>query len=133
MIFDPGRSSHLTSFHVSYSQLIRKMPSRSASPTSFRKPCTLCSKPQPVLVRCKIDSTGTWHLVCPGKCWKSVSGGTIDAAGHKDEFPHYIYGGMWKNKHELVSAKKPKRKANDASTMEDKGDEHSAEHNEQID
>lgn len=24
------------------------------------------------------------------------------------EHPHYHYGGMWKNKHEAVSAKKPK-------------------------
>lgn len=24
------------------------------------------------------------------------------------EHPHYRYGGMWKNKHEAVSAKKPK-------------------------
>jgi hypothetical protein len=52
-----------------------------------------------------------WQFVCPGKCWTSVSGGAVDAAGHKDEFPHYRYGGMWKNKHELVSAKKPKQKA----------------------
>jgi hypothetical protein len=92
-------------------QIASEMPSRSVSPTSFRKPCTLCSKPQPVLVRCQIDSSGTWHLFCPGKCWKSVSGGVVDAAGHRDEFPHYRYGGMWKNKYEMVSAKKPKKKA----------------------
>ena len=61
-------------------------------------------------MRCQIDASGTWHLVCPGKCWTSVSGGTIDAAGHRDEFPYYRYGGMWKNKHEMVSAKKPKEK-----------------------
>ena len=110
----PSSSSHFHSLipDVDNSSLSNKrvMSSRSASPTSFRKPCTLCSKPQPVLVRCQIDASGTWHLVCPGKCWTSVSGGTIDAAGHRDEFPYYRYGGMWKNKHEMVSAKKPKEK-----------------------
>lgn len=113
------------------------MPSRSASPTSFRKSCTLCSQPQPVLVRCQIDATGAWHFVCPGHCWRSVSGGTIDAAGHRDEFPHYRYGGMYKNKHELVSAKKPKPKRNretkDTSGGEGMGDEFSGVSNEQID
>jgi len=112
-------NSTTSSRHIlrSPSQITITMPSRSASPTSFRKPCSLCSTPQPVLVRCQIDSSGTWHLVCPGKCWKSVSGGTIDAAGHEDELPHYRYGGMWKNKHELVSAKKPKRKAKSANIV----------------
>ena len=26
-----------------------------------------------------------------------------------EEHPYYQYGGMWKNKHALVSAKKPKK------------------------
>ena len=80
---------------------------------SFRKPCTLCQTSRPVLVRCQIDETRTWHMVCPGKCWKSVSGGEVDARGHEDEFPFYRYGGMWKNKHEPVSAKmKTKERGN---------------------
>ncbi len=83
---------------------------RELSPTAFRKPCTLCHTPRNVLVRCQIDETGAWHFVCTGKCWKCVSGGTIDAAGHKSEHPFYRYGGMWKNKHENVSAKKKSRK-----------------------
>ena len=82
---------------------------RNLSPTAFRKPCTLCQRPRSVLVRCQIDETSTWHFVCTGKCWKSVSGGTVDAAGYKDEYPHYRYGGMWKNKHEGVSAKKKRK------------------------
>ena len=58
------------------------------------KPCTLCGRRQPVLVRCQIDETGTWHFVCAGRCWKSVSGGVEDARGREDEFPLYRYGGM---------------------------------------
>ncbi|KAL9532343.1 hypothetical protein SMMN14_04805, partial [Sphaerulina musiva] len=73
------------------------------------KPCTLCHTPRPVLVRCQIDDSGTWHMVCPGNCWKSVSGGMEDARGREEEFPWYRYGGMWKNKHAdgPISAKKP--------------------------
>jgi len=80
---------------------------RSPSPSTFRKPCAMCSTPSDVLVRCRIDSTATWHLVCPKKCWKEVSGGVVD--GDPDH-TYYQYGGMWKNKHALVSAKKPKAK-----------------------
>ena len=58
------------------------------------KPCTLCGIPRPVLVRCQIDDSGTWHFVCPGKCWRDVSGGVQDAKGHQAEHPHYRYGGM---------------------------------------
>ncbi|KUJ18767.1 uncharacterized protein LY89DRAFT_557121, partial [Mollisia scopiformis] len=66
------------------------------------KPCTLCQQPRNVLIRCQIDATRQWHFVCPGKCWRSVSGGTPDGdADHRD----YRYGGTWKNKHEYVSAK----------------------------
>jgi hypothetical protein len=73
----------------------------------YRKPCTLCETPRDVLVRCQIDESGTWHFVCPGSCWKRVSGGVIDG-DKSQEHSHYRYGGMWKNKHEAVSAKKPK-------------------------
>ena len=88
-------------------------------PESYRKPCTLCHKPRDVLVRCQIDEAsvadthpdlkpGAWHFVCPGSCWKRVSGGVIDgdlAEGREG----YRYGGMWKNKHAGVSAKVPRR------------------------
>ena len=72
----------------------------------YRKPCTLCEQPRHVLVRCQIDETRRWHFVCPGSCWKRVSGGVIDG---DDKHKLYRYGGMWKNKHEAVSAKKPRR------------------------
>lgn len=68
------------------------MSAKDATPGS--KNCTLCSIPRNVLVRCQIDDTGRWHFVCPGSCWNSVSGGEIDARGHKDEHPFYRYGGM---------------------------------------
>ena len=83
-------------------------PQRPTSP-DYRKPCTLCDTPRDVLVRCQIDETGRWHFVCPGSCWKQVSGGKIDGDGDESH-QWYRYGGMWKNKHEAVSAKKPKRK-----------------------
>ena len=76
-----------------------------------RKPCTLCQKPRDVLVRCQIDESGRWHFVCPGLCWQRVSGGEIDGDG-AEVHQWYRYGGMWKNKHEAVSAKKPKHKKN---------------------
>ena len=75
----------------------------------YRKLCTLCDQPRNVLVRCQIDDTGRWHFVCPGSCWKNVSGGKIDGDG-AEEHQFYRYGGMWKNKNEAVSAKKPKSK-----------------------
>ena len=82
-----------------------------------RKPCTLCGKLCDVRVRCQIDETGTWHLICPGKCWTDVSSGVTDGDG-ADEHKYYRYGGMWKNKHDAVSAKKPRKKSKE-SRMED--------------
>ncbi|CAC9892480.1 hypothetical protein D6D02_09168 [Aureobasidium pullulans] len=75
------------------------------------KNCTLCSTPRDVLVRCQIDESAKWHFVCPGACWKSVSGGVEDARGLNDQYPHYRYGGMWKNRNAdgPISAKKPKK------------------------
>lgn len=80
---------------------------RDISPSSFRKPCDLCHAPKDVLVRCRIDHTQEWRFVCTGKCWRQVSGGEIDGPNK----PFYQYGGMWKNKHAGVSAKKPKKKS----------------------
>ena len=68
-----------------------------------------------VLVRCRIDETLIWHLVCTSKCWKQVSGGEID--GGPDRL-YYQYGGMWKNKLAGVSAKKPKQKKNNGLIRE---------------
>ena len=50
----------------------------------------------------------SWHFVCPGSCWRRVSGGVVDgdlAEGRRG----YRYGGMWKNRHAGVSAKVPRR------------------------
>lgn len=84
------------------------MTKQSAVEKDHRKPCTLCQKPRDVLVRCQIDDTGKWHFVCPGTCWKTVSGGVVDGDKSEDHV-HYRYGGMWKNKHDAVSAKMPKK------------------------
>lgn len=114
---------------------IPKMP-QPKPPEAYRKPCTLCATPRDVLVRCQIDrpvssspgsdesrpdgedessnpapgglKPGAWHFVCPGACWKRVSGGVIDG-DLKEGREGYRYGGMWKNKHAGVSAKVPKR------------------------
>lgn len=86
-----------------------------------RKPCTLCAQPRDVLVRCQIDSTGTWHFVCPGTCWKRVSGGVVDGDAD-DEHKYYKYGGMWKNKHEAVSAKMKKGRGKRASPVREHGE-----------
>jgi hypothetical protein len=64
------------------------------SPLKMPKSCTLCHTQRPVLIRCQIDATSTWHFVCPGACWKSVSGGVEDAKGLEGNFPYYRYGGM---------------------------------------
>ncbi|PQE24329.1 hypothetical protein CJF31_00002608 [Rutstroemia sp. NJR-2017a BVV2] len=77
-------------------------PGASPSPSPHAKLCSLCHTPRDVLIRCQIDESQKWHFVCTGKCWTRVSGGKVDGdATH----PWYRYGGMWKNKHEAVSAK----------------------------
>jgi hypothetical protein len=53
-----------------------------------------------------------WHFVCTGKCLaRERLVGAVDAAGQENEFPHSRYRGMWKTKHELVSAKKIKARS----------------------
>ena len=78
---------------------------RTTSPSQHQKACSLCQKPRDVLVRCQTSLSGEWLFVCPGKCWKEVSGGVIDGDG-KEGHEGYRYGGMWKNKWAGVSAKK---------------------------
>ncbi|GIL56805.1 hypothetical protein Vafri_12105 [Volvox africanus] len=70
-------------------------------PGKGRKPCTLCSRPRDLLIRCQVDPTLTWHMAC-GKCWMEASGGEIDGAGDR---PHYRYGGLWKNHHKAASGR----------------------------
>ena len=57
------------------------------------KPCDICGEHVDLLVRCQVDETRAWKLVCGKKCWKQVSGGVTD--GDADH-PHYKYGGLWK-------------------------------------
>jgi hypothetical protein len=47
-----------------------------------------------LLIRCTIDPTNQWKMVC-GKCWHDVSGGVIDGS---PLHPYYRYGGLWKNR-----------------------------------
>ena len=59
-----------------------------------QKTCDTCSSHVDLLIRCQVDESKAWKMVC-GKCWKTVSGGTVDGdANH----PHYKYGGLWKNR-----------------------------------
>ena len=58
------------------------------------KACDVCGRWVDMCIRCRIDETKKWKMVC-GKCWKSVSGGVTDGdAAH----PHYQYGGLWRNR-----------------------------------
>lgn len=66
-----------------------------ADVTKGQKSCTLCDRPVDVLIRCTIDVSKVWNMVC-GTCWKKVSGGVVD--GDKDH-PFYRYGGLWRNRH----------------------------------
>ena len=59
-----------------------------------QKPCDICFKQVNLLIRCQVDESKTWKMVC-GKCWTVVSGGQVDGAS---SHPHYRYGGLWKNR-----------------------------------
>ncbi|KAK9828493.1 hypothetical protein WJX72_000316 [[Myrmecia] bisecta] len=63
--------------------------------TYGQKECDLCHQLKDLLIRCQVDKTEAWHMVC-GKCWKDVSGGVVDG---DDDHPLYRYGGLWKNLH----------------------------------
>jgi len=63
-------------------------------PNHGRKACDVCAKKGDLLVRCTIDASAQYKMVC-GKCWKTVSGGVVDG---DDAHPHYRYGGLWKNR-----------------------------------
>ncbi|TKX24642.1 hydrolase-like protein 2 [Elsinoe australis] len=86
----------------------------SDDPAAHRKQCTLCGTPRDVLIRCQVDDTNKWHMICPGKCWQDVSGGVEDGDGSN---PYYRYGGMWKNRHADVTGKKPKKVRERQKTM----------------
>jgi len=66
-------------------------------PSFGQKQCDTCAKLKDLLIRCRIDESQRWYMVC-GKCWKQYSGGVPDGDA---EHPHYTYGGLWKNLHKL--------------------------------
>ena len=73
---------------------IKRMKREGNDPSVGQKPCDICAKKVDLLIRCQIDVSQAWHMVC-GKCWNGVSGGVTDGdANH----PHYKYGGLWKNR-----------------------------------
>ena len=65
-----------------------------ADPSVGQKQCDICNKSVDLLIRCQIDASGQWRMVC-GKCWHIVSGGVVDGS---PDHPHYKYGGLWKNR-----------------------------------
>ena len=73
-----------------------------ASADVGRKTCDLCTSRVDLLVRCTIDETQQYKMVC-GKCWPDVSGGVPD--GVSSTHPHYNYGGLWKNRNANLKKK----------------------------
>ncbi|PRP88447.1 hypothetical protein PROFUN_03164 [Planoprotostelium fungivorum] len=87
-----------------------------SSVEASRKPCDLCHEKRDVLVRCMIDDSEQWKLICTKGCWQKVSGGQVDGVKEKE---HYRYGGMWKNHKADVTAKKPKHKGKSGHSDEE--------------
>ena len=73
-------------------QLVKEQKKARRAKGPRLKPCDLCHVNKDLLIRCIIDDTNKWHMVC-GKCWKDVSGGVVDGDSNH---PHYRYGGLWK-------------------------------------
>jgi hypothetical protein len=67
------------------------------------KLCDKCGKSRAMLIRCQIDSGKRWNMICVEGCWRSVSGGVTDGTA---EFPHYKYGGVWKNRRKVSLEKR---------------------------
>lgn len=81
----------------------RRMKRMGQAPADVgRKPCDLCAARVDLLIRCTVDETQTYKMVC-GKCWKGVSGGVPD--GVSVTHPHYRYGGLWKNRNANLKKK----------------------------
>ena len=64
-------------------------------PDRGRKSCDTCAQRSDLLVRCRIDASREWRMVC-GSCWGEASGGVPDGGA---DHPEYQYGGLWKNLH----------------------------------
>ena len=67
---------------------------RPLDPNDGRKKCDVCLGMKDMLIRCQIDASKDWKMVC-GKCWHGVSGGIVD--GNPETHPYYKYGGLWRN------------------------------------
>jgi len=71
--------------------------------TKGQKACDLCSNAVDLLIRCRVDASNEWKMVC-GKCWNlpEVAGGVVDGDGGNQ---HYRYGGLWKNRNALAAGR----------------------------
>eukprot|EP00751_Fragilariopsis_kerguelensis_P045758 CAMPEP_0170994960 /NCGR_PEP_ID=MMETSP0736-20130129/11285_1 /TAXON_ID=186038 /ORGANISM="Fragilariopsis kerguelensis, Strain L26-C5" /LENGTH=236 /DNA_ID=CAMNT_0011420979 /DNA_START=491 /DNA_END=1201 /DNA_ORIENTATION=+ len=85
------------------------------SPEVGRKACDVCTTEVDMLIRCTIDATQSYKMVC-GKCWTSVSGGITD--GNSITHPYYTYGGVWKNRN--ASPVDQKKRIGNGSTSSNK-------------
>jgi hypothetical protein len=74
-----------------------------AAPDVGRKSCQICSTPVDMLIRCTIDETQQYKMIC-GSCWPSISGGIPD--GNSKTHPYYNYGGLWKNRNAASNSKR---------------------------
>lgn len=94
--------------------LTRAKREGSAPAEAGQKSCDQCGKGVNLLVRCQVDASQAWRMVC-GKCWKGVSGGQVDGdASH----PHYRYGGLWKNRVQRGGESQQVAKSASAEDME---------------
>ena len=68
---------------------------RQGEDTGGQKACDLCGRGVDLLIRCQVDGSKSWKMVC-GRCWKepTVAGGVVDGDGQNE---WYRYGGLWKN------------------------------------
>lgn len=61
------------------------------------KRCDKCRVFADQLIRCRVDASRQWRMICDA-CWPSVSGGVTDG---DDAHPYYQYGGLWKNRRKV--------------------------------
>ncbi|CAJ1437065.1 unnamed protein product [Effrenium voratum] len=55
----------------------RRAQSPEEKAAAKRKPCSLCTRRVDLLVRCQMDISQKWHMLC-GRCWRDASGGVPD-------------------------------------------------------
>ena len=94
----PGETRRERKERKAAAKAARRAQRRGDAPRSLgRKECNLCGRSVDMLVRCRVDATSQWKMVC-GRCWKTpaVANGVPDGDGSN---PYYVYGGIWKNLH----------------------------------